>query len=237
MNASVLEESSVTTPLHVMVVEDDELLRDQVIAPKLRQHGFGVAAISHGEALEEQLQHQRPDIVLLGAGQPGHDGFEVTRQMRAHAADIGIVMLTGRSTTPDRVRALNEGADAFLSKPVDLDVLVSTLFSLARRLRLAGRSCLHWRLDAAGWCLVAPSGREVALTKTERRLLELFFGKPNQIISREAVIAHLTANVHDFDTHRIDSLLHRLRKKVTRITGLSLPVSSVHGEGYVLIRR
>jgi len=236
MNARVLEPST-TMPLQVVVLEDDVLLRDHVIAPGLRRHGFGVAAISRGAELEEQLERQRPDIVLLGAGLPDGDGFAMTRRMRDQAADIGIVMLTGRSSTPDRVRALNEGADAFLSKPVDMDVLVSTLFSLARRLKLARRPSVNWHLDASDWCLIAPSGEVVSLTKTERRLLGLFFGRPNQIISREAVIAHLTANVHDFDTHRIDSLLHRLRKKVTRITRQSLPLSSVHGEGYVLIRR
>ncbi len=222
--------------IHVLLLEDDELLRDHVLVPKLQQFGFEVTAIGRAAQLGEKVRQRRPEIIVLDVGLPDQDGFAVARQLRAEAGDIGIVMLTGRAGGVDRVRGLNEGADAYLSKPVDIDVLVSTLYSLARRLRYSRPpTSANWRLDADGWCLVSPSGDMVALTKTERRLLEAFGALPNQVISREALIAGLTPNVHDFDVHRLDSLIHRLRKKVSKVTGQTLPLNSVHGEGYVLV--
>lgn len=222
--------------LRLLLLEDDELLRDHVLTPKLQQYGFEVVAIGRAADLDRHVRQRRPDIILLDVGLPDGDGFEVARQLHAETGDIGIVMLTGRGEVPDRVRGLNEGADAYLSKPVDIDVLVSTLHSLARRLRAPRQTTAgSWRLDANGWCLIAPSGDNVALTKTERRLLEALIERPNQIVSRDALIARLTADVYDFDTHRLDSLIHRLRGKVQRVLGKQLPLNAVHGEGYVLV--
>lgn len=224
------------SPLHVLLLEDDELLRDHVLLPRLRQFGFEVTATGRAAELDKHLSQRRPDIVLLDVGLPDRDGFEVARQLRAEAPDIGIVMLTGRAEGADHVRGLSEGADAYLSKPVDLDVLVSTLHSLARRLHAPRPGTTgNWHLDADGWCLISPSGSMVALTKTERRLLEALIEKPNQVVSRDALISRLTADVYDFDTHRLDSLIHRLRGKVMRVAHTQLPLNAVHGEGYVLV--
>jgi DNA-binding response OmpR family regulator len=223
-------------PLHVLLLEDDELLRDHVLVPRLRQFGFEVTAIGRAAELNDHLRRRRTDIVLLDVGLPDGDGFEVARQLRADAADIGVVMLTGRAEGADHVRGLSEGADAYLAKPVDLDVLVSTLHSLARRLHATRAGTTgSWRLDADGWCLLSPSGSMVALTKTERRLLEALIEKPNEVVSRDALISRLTADVYDFDTHRLDSLIHRLRGKVLRVLQTQLPLNAVHGEGYVLV--
>lgn len=222
--------------LQVLLLEDDELLRDHVLVPKLQQFGFEVAAVGTAMDFRQHLQRQRPDIVVLDVGLPDSDGFQVAREMRAQAGEVGIVMLTGRSEIPDRVRGLSEGADAYLGKPVDIDLLVATLHSLARRLR-GPRPPANgsWRLDADGWCLIAPSGALVALTKSERLLMEALLGSANRVLTRETLIAALTDDVHDFDTHRLDSLIHRLRSKVQRVLGVPLPLNAVHGEGYILV--
>lgn len=236
MNArTAMAEPTAAPALHVLLLEDDDLLRDSVLAPKLKQFGFDVAAIGRAAELDGQIRRRRPDIVLLDVGLPDRDGFDVARQLRAEGEGIGIVMLTGRGKA-GHVRGLLEGADAYLSKPVDIDVLVATLHSVARRLRRTPASSTGgWRLDAEGWCLIAPSGDVVALTKTERRLLETLMEKSNRVVPREALIGAITEDVHDFDTHRLDSLIHRLRKKVLNIIGEPLPLNAVHGEGYVLV--
>jgi DNA-binding response OmpR family regulator len=229
-----------TAPMHVLLLEDDELLRDHVLTPRLQQFGFDVTAIGHAADLEQQFSRRRPDIVLLDVGLPDGDGFEVTRQLRAEKADIGIVMLTGRGRKTDRVRGLSEGADAYLAKPVDMDILAATLYSLARRLRIASGAVpmpdKNWRLGSNGWCLFSPSGGTAALTKTESLLLARFMKTPNQVISRDELIALFTTDVFDFDPHRLDSLIHRLRKKVLTVIGEPLPLNAVHREGYVLVR-
>lgn len=220
----------------VLLLEDDELLRDRILAPRLRQFGFEVAVIGSVSELEPQLRQRRPDILVLDVGLPDGDGFQVAQNLRTVDGGIGIVMLTGRGEVPDRVRGLSEGADAYLSKPVDIDLLVATMYSLARRLR--GMPTLptgNWRLDADGWCLVSPQGGLVTLTKSERLLLEALLDSANHVLTRDVLIGTLTDNIHDFDPHRLDSIIHRLRRKVLRVLGVPLPLNAVHGEGYVLV--
>ncbi|RUL64535.1 response regulator transcription factor [Dyella dinghuensis] len=227
---------AVKAPLRVLMLEDDELLRDRVLVPQLQRFGFDITAVGSAAELDRYTQAHWPDILILDVGLPDADGFELTCKLRAQMSDVGIVMLTGRNTTADRVRGLSEGADAYLTKPVDTDLLAATLYSVARRLRASqAQTQRHWRLDADDWCLLSPSGGMVALTKTEGRLLSKLLEKPNQAVSRDELIKALTANVYDFDPHRLDSLIHRLRKKAQRVLGVPLPLTAVHGEGYVFL--
>jgi DNA-binding response OmpR family regulator len=225
-------------PLRVLMLDDDELLRDCVLAPQLQRFGFDVTTVGTAAELGPYTQTQWPDIVILDVGLPDADGFELACKLRALMNDVGIVMLTGRNTSADRVRGLSEGADVYLSKPVDTDVLAATLYSLARRLRASQSPAQvqrQWRLDAHDWCLLSPSGGMVALTKTESRLLSKLMEKHNQAVSRDELINVLAPNAYDFDPHRLDSLIHRLRKKVQRVLGVPLPLTAVHGEGYVFL--
>ena len=226
-------------PLHVLLLEDDDLLRDQILMPNLARLGFAVRAASHPDQLASMMRQRVPDLVVLDIGLPGRDGFDVTRQLHAQYPHIGVVMLTGRGSDVDRVRGLSEGADAYLAKPVDIDVLGATLHSVARRLRKASgapTSSRGWQLDATGWRLQSPQGEDVALTRTEARLLAALLDTPNDVVSREQLIGRLTDNAYDFDPHRLDSIVHRLRRKVRQVLGMSLPLNAVHGEGYVLVQ-
>lgn len=224
-------------PVRVLMLEDDELLRDHVLVPQLQRFGFEVVAVGCASDMDRYMQPVWPDIVILDVGLPDADGFAVARDLRSKMGNIGIVMLTGRNEMNDRVRGLNEGADAYLTKPVDIDLLGATLYSLARRLHVQPLPSVaeHWRLDADGWCLLEPGGKTIALTKTEGRLLTRMLETPNKTVSRSELIEVFTDNVFDFDTHRLDSLIHRLRKKVQRVAGVPLPLNAVHGEGFVFL--
>ncbi|WP_158884737.1 response regulator transcription factor [Rhodanobacter sp. L36] len=225
------------SPLRVLLLEDDELLRDRVLVPSLKQFGFMVQAIGHASDIEQQMRQLTPDIVVLDVGLPDASGFDVARKLRSEHAGVGIVMLTARGETTDRIRGLSEGADAYLSKPVDIDLLAATLHSLARRLQstMPAATSARWRLDADGWCLLSPDGQTVALTQLESRVLSPLLQAPNTLVTREALIGAVTTNVHAYDPHRLDSMIHRLRKKVLRVLGRSLPLNAVQGQGYVFV--
>lgn len=218
------------------------MLREQVLVPNLCRFGFQAAGISHPARLGDVFARQRPDIVVLDVGLPGRDGFSVCRDLRATQGNVGIVMLTGRADSVDRVRGLGEGADCYLAKPVDIDVLVASLHSLARRIRMSPvaaplrpQAVHEWSLDNGGWVLRSPEGQSVALTKTESRLVAALLRSPNEVVPREDLIRLLTDNVFEFDPHRLDSIIHRLRRKVREALGVPLPLNAVHGEGYVIV--
>jgi DNA-binding response OmpR family regulator len=226
--------------LRVALLEDDALLRDRVLIPRLSEYGFAVTGFPAAAGLHMYLESEIPEIVVLDVGLPDQDGFSVARQLRARFPEIGIVMLTAMGETSDRIRGLSDGADAYLSKPVEIALLAATLHSVARRvLSAAGNMTAsgQWRLDVDGWCLLSPSGRSAALTATERRVLMRLVSAAGKVVTREQLIAAMTSNVYDFDPHRLDSLIHRLRKKVVSACEDSLPLTSVPGEGYVFKRR
>ncbi len=229
-----LRPGGLARPLRLALLDDDDLLRDRVLAPKLRQFGFEVTATGSAAELREVVSIGPPDIFLLDLGLPDGDGFEVARSLRAAVPRAGIIILTGRSDNVDRVRGLFEGADAYLTKPVEIDVLVATLYSVARRLEPAMAPAGHWALSPDEWFLLSPSGGRVMLSKSERLLLEAMIQHANQVVSREALIAVLTDDVDAFDPHRLDSMVHRLRRKVLAALGEPLPLNAAHGTGYVL---
>lgn len=220
--------------LSIALLEDDSLLRERILLPRLADYGFDVTGMETAAELEAYLQRRTPQIVVMDVGLPDADGFALAQELRRRHPTLGIVMLTGRSATPDRVRGLSEGADAYLAKPVEVEVLAATLQSLARRLQVVepdrGKG---WRLDPSGWSLLTPAGTHVPLTRSERRLMASLLRQPGMPVSREALIAAITDDVLQFDPHRLESMVHRLRRKVATLGAGPLPLQAVHGEGYL----
>ncbi|KXU97452.1 hypothetical protein AB839_07410 [Stenotrophomonas sp. DDT-1] len=221
--------------LRVIVLEGDEFVRDCLLLSHLRVHGFDVAGSATVAGLEALMEVRHADVVVLAVDLPDGDGFNVVHLLRQRHPALGVVMLTGRQGTTDRVRGLVQGADAYLTKPVDINVLVATLYSLGRRLQQQNspEAERYWRLDPGAWRLLPPRGGGISLTRSERALLRNLFAQPGDVVPREHLIAALTPDVFDFDPHRLDSLIHRLRRKVRAACGGPLPLTTVHGEGYV----
>ncbi|MET0616884.1 MAG: response regulator transcription factor [Luteibacter sp.] len=219
----------------VALVEDDLALRDDILLPGLKGYGFACEGFGGAAELAIAMSGRRFDIVILDVGLPDANGFEVAQTLRRDSS-VGIVMLTGRNQTADRIRGLSDGADAYLAKPVDLGELAATLHSLARRLRAvpAGEAG-HWRLDAGGWCLLSPRHRSVALNQAERKVLGLLMASPGTVVPRDAMVTALTDDIYDFDPHRLEVLIHRLRGKIADQSGEALPLRAVRGAGYVML--
>lgn len=226
--------------LRVWVVEDDpELLALSV--DDLRWRGAEVVGLDSAEALYRALAVGQCDIVVLDVGLPGEDGYTVARHLRS-IADIGIVMLTGRGSSHEMAHGLALGADIYLVKPLDGDLLAAALASLRRRLRLAPAPSAaapapaaagSWQLQADGWNLRAPNGTVLALTSAERGFLRALLATPSVPVDREALISALTDEPWDFDPHRLEVLVHRLRARVRGATGATLPIRALRGTGYL----
>ena len=122
---------------------------------------------------------------------------------------------------------------------MELELLAATVHSLIRRLQPATSAgsvpaaSQQWSLDQQSWCLTSPEGRSVALTRSERPVVCCLFKHADALITRETLLSSLTDNIFDFDPHRLDSLIYRLRRKVAEGCGRPLPLTAVHGEGYL----
>lgn len=235
---NVRSAAALSQPLHVTLVEDDVELRDAILGPALRDAGCSVAVAGSAAELYRVLVERRPDVVVLDISLPDGSGFDVARHLRQNSS-VGIVIITGRAAPADRVRGLDLGADAYLTKPVDAEVLCATVRSVARRLApappLVADVRRPWRLDADGWRLLAPDSLGVDLSATERTLLQLLFATANATVQRDRLIAALTDDANAFDPHRLDMVMHRLRRKLADAGLPSLPLHTVRGVGYVLV--
>lgn len=225
----------------VLVVEDDPEMRDEILVPGLRDAGFNV--VGAGSAIETYRSMLARDfsVFILDIGLPDEDGLTIANHLRK-LTDAGIVILTGsKRDKADRIRALEGGADAYITKPVDVDVLAANVRSLLRRIgqrkhrHVAAVSPSDWHLATDGWNLISPNGVKVQLTHAERLFIGLLATSPGDAVSREAIIVRLTESIHDFDPHRLEMLVHRLRRKTSTATRESLPLKSVRGVGYVFL--
>lgn len=227
----------VNKPPKLAVVEDDPEFREGVLLPVLKHSGFDAVGMGNALELYRAMVTEPFDLVLLDVGLPDEDGFSIAAHLRSMSSSIGIVMLTAHASSSDRVDGLQAGADAYLCKPANMKEVVATLSNLARRIAMranAPSARAHWRLDQSGWRIFSPRGVEVAMTAAERQVIRRLSESAGTAVSRDDLIACLSADIHDFDPHRLDLLIYRLRKKCLKLAGQQIPLRAVRGVGYVL---
>ncbi len=229
----------------IALVGDDAELHS-VISAELQHEGAHCAGFGSAEALYRHLlEGLSCDVVLLDVMLPGDgDGYSVVDFLHRISPNIGIVMMGVGAEPGDIARGLSLGADLYLAKPLKIPVLVAMLGSLLRRLRVPPQThasvparqiqAMDWRLSSDGWTLVSPSLRSLALTEAERAVLRPLFADRGQIVDRDAIIAAITDRPWNFDSHRLEVLIHRLRARVVAAMGEKLPLRAVRGRGYLL---
>lgn len=223
----------------VAVVEDMAELRELIVG-ELSLRSCEVVGLESAEALYRHMSVHKLDIVVLDIGLPGENGLDVASYLK-QLSSIGIIMLTGQLGRHVMAEGIRGGADSFLTKPVDYDVLSAAVFNLYRRLfgqAMAGGGALGptgtWSLVDGGWTLRSPHLKAVTLNASERAILLELFAKSGTPLSRDLLINALTDEPAEFDPHRLEVLIHRLRTKVRSSLSASLPLRSIRGMGYVL---
>lgn len=235
--------------LRVIIVEDDLDLREETEFG-LRSLGIEVTGVADATALYRELINKRYDIVILDVGLPGEDGFSILKHLRS-SVQIGIVMVTARGAVDDRVQGLNDGADAYMVKPVNLKELASVVNSLARRMqtRMVERrrqpqpstvdataqqapAVATWTLCRTHWTLVSPDNASIPLTPKEYAFLSRLVERCGQPVPKAHIIHAFGCELDDFDFHRVEVMISRLRRKGKAITGELLPIKALPGFGF-----
>lgn len=219
--------------IRVLLVDDEEDFRIPV-ASFLRKRGMTVHGVGSVEEALAALPEFAADIVLLDVNLPGQSGLDAVENMR-RSFNVGIIMATACRGVDDRIRSLNQGADSYLEKPIDMRELEAVIRSLWSRIGPASKTASNevWLFDAAAWTLTAPDGVLVRLSGAEYNVVSLLARDPGAPVSRDSMFQALGKIASGPEDRSLDALLSRLRRKFTAST-CSFPVKSVRGIGYVL---
>lgn len=224
----------------VALVEDEAVLR-QEMAFQLGHMGFAVETFEAAPALYRHLATRPRAIVVLDIGLPGEDGLSVCRYLRAHDAQLGIVLLTARGLRDDRLQGLADGADAYLVKPVDMDELALVLRRLGARFAALKAAPAVPEAATGGWStddlsghLIAPNGARLRLSVNEGQVLRQLMDKTGAVCRPIDLALAMGLHPDELDRHRLEVIISRLRSKVVRECGLHLPLRAVRNQGYLL---
>jgi DNA-binding response OmpR family regulator len=217
----------------LILVEDNETLRDE-LALYLAEEGFAVRGVDCGRDLNDMLAAQGADILILDLNLPEEDGINITTRIRRMMPDLGIIILTARVRSIDRLEGYAAGADVYLTKPTRPEELAAVIRNLFRRLKPAPGP-VQWELDAATLMLRTPGGVLLRLTGSEARLLkELAFS--GQYMDHAALMARLGDEElsEKINKARLEVLISRLRNKLGLHIGTGIGIKALRGRGYQL---
>jgi DNA-binding response OmpR family regulator len=224
-------------PARILFIEDDDHMRG-VLALSLEQEGYIVVQARSGEDGLTAFEQGGADMVLVDLRLPDMNGFEVTHALRRHA-DVPIAMVTASDDTLDVVAGLEAGADDYVVKPVVAKELAARIRALLRRTAVSARPSTVLRFgdvelhEEAG--TVFRNGEEVALTRTEFRVLCELAATPGWVVSRSQLLERVWN--YDFfgDERLVDSHIGRLRAKIERDPSGPELILTVRGLGYKLV--
>lgn len=225
----------------ILVVDDDQRLC-RLVSRYLHREGYEVRTATSAAEMRLVMQANDPELVILDLMLPDGDGFELARELRAQS-DVGIVILTGKTDTVDKVVGLEIGADDYMTKPFEPRELLARIHSVLRR-RTAGQagegrgSLAHfggWSLDLEAYELRADDGSSVNLTTHEFRLLSALVTHGQRVLTRDAILDSVFDRDWSPEDRSIDVLVGKLRKKLGDDAKDPAVIRTIRGAGYALI--
>ena len=239
MNSTVLvkKEPSMTTTNEVKVqkvlVVDDEKSISELITTSLRFVGFEVRTAASGAEALRVAEEFKPHALILDVMLPDLDGFEVCKKLRADGQDVGVLFLTAKDTTEDKIKGLTLGGDDYVTKPFDFNELEARVRAVLRR-RGGAAQTLQTYADLTFDPLTATltvAGEARELRNRELRLFEILLAGPDRIFSKTQLVDRLFSAAESVTDNAIEVYVGRLRRK---LEGSRARIETVRGVGYRL---
>ena len=225
----------------ILVAESQpQLLRLMIL--NLQLEGYGVLSASNGQQTLEQIEQKSPDLVLLDVMMLRVSGFSLCRRIRA-LSPVPIIIVIARGQSQDKVRCLDLGADDCLTRPFGTDELLARVSAVLRRSQYsdaenvqalqAPTSTGDLTIDYARH-LVMKTGKEVALTPTEYRLLAYLALHAGQIVTQDALLEHIWEPAYVGESDLLQANITRLRRKLEDDPAHPRYILTKAGIGYAL---
>ena len=218
----------------VMIVEDDPVIREELTL-LLKNEGYFPLVVTDFTTIKEQATKLKPDLILLDINLPGQDGFSVCASLQM-SGGAPIIFVTSRDTALDEIKALNLGADDYITKPYTIPVLLARMKAVLRRSEKKTQTSDI--LEAKGLTLyltkgMVSSAKSTVLTRNELQILACLMEHAGEIVSRADLIETLWDRQIYIDDNTLSVNVTRLR---TKLADLDLPdlIKTRRGMGYQL---
>ena len=218
--------------MRVLIVEDEAAIVRR-LERGLAAHGYQCVSTGNGEEGARMATDESVDLVLLDIMLPGLDGQGVLKRIRATRPGLPVLMLTARDDLPNKVGALDGGADDYMTKPFAFEELVARIRALIRRAdqpqasRLEAGDLRMDLLSHRAW----RSDKQIDLSSREFALLEYFMRHPGHVLSRQQILSAIWDYAFDPGSNVVDVYVRYLRRKLDRQGEPSL-IATVRGSGY-----
>ena len=214
------------------VVEDEPLMREE-LALMLRKAGYKAIEIREFDHVAEQLEQISPDLAVLDLNLPGVSGFQICREIKGRSS-FPVLVLTSRDQMKDELRALELGADEYLTKPCRRERILARVSNVLKRYE--GRANLlegpGYLLDRQTYTLYI-NNSSIVLPKNQGKLLEIFLSRSDRTVTKDELCTALWGTTEFIDENALHVNLTRLKKTMTRL-GMKQKITPVGGMGYRL---
>lgn len=219
----------------ILIIEDDEKLRNE-LETFLNKNGFVATSLKKFDNAVEDILNEKADLLLLDINLPYTDGEFICKEIRK-ISNVPIIMVTSRDSEMDELLSLNYGADQYVTKLYNIQILLAKIVGLLKRNQNAGNNpdkidCGEFVLNTAGR-IIEKEDNKVELTKNEYKILEYLVLHRQQVISRDEIMDYLWESEEFVDDNTLNVNIKRLRTKLEEL-GLIDQIETRRGQGYLL---
>ena len=221
----------------ILIIEDDVKLRDE-LEIFLRNNGYIVESLKGFDDIIKDVLELKPDLILLDINLPNANGEYICKEIRKKS-HVGIIIITSKDSELDELISISYGADHYVTKPFNIQILLAKITGLLRRTSM--QEGIAEKLDAKDFILnlsnntVEKDNKIVELTKNEYRILKYLVQNREKIVSRDDIMIALWENESFIDDNTLTVNITRLRNKLELI-GVKELLETKRGQGYILKR-
>ena len=219
----------------ILIVEDDKKLR-QELETFLNKNGFQAKGLEKFDNTIQDILNEKADLVLLDINLPYADGEFVCKEVRK-LSNVPIIMVTSRDNEIDELMSLNYGADQYVTKPYNIQILLAKITGLLKRNENSGRNpekidCNDFILNMAER-VIEKDNKKIDLTKNEYSILYYLSTHKEKVVSRDEIMDYLWESEEFIDDNTLNVNIKRLRTKLEEL-GVTDKIETKRGQGYLL---
>ncbi|WP_125152635.1 response regulator transcription factor [Clostridium rectalis] len=219
----------------ILIIEDDEVIREE-LQNFLIKYGYEVKAPIYLNNIIKYVENQHADLILLDINLPLYDGYYICREIRK-TSEVPIIIVTSRDSDIDELMSINLGADDFITKPYNTEILLARITNILKRTygNLKTNNILNYKdfdLNLSN-ATVIYKDKSLELTKNEVKILSYLINNKGNIVKRDLLMEYLWKSDYFVDDSTLTVNINRLRKKLQEI-GIKNPIETRRGLGYIM---